>query len=164
MVQACVGSWTTNLKYFALQLLSFSFFFCSQRISHLWFTFPCCPLTGCPFNLPCSLVGQHHKDSDNLDYKLQLEIWKGNLGGALEMAANSKQLTEWLVSLSPLGNMHLHHRHLHSNVNCSPTPLKHSSCKWVCWFIRTKLISHLSASSSSTLLVTKCFQSKCFSL
>ena len=58
-------------------------------------------------DLPCTRTGQHHKDSGNLDYKLQLEIWKGNLGGALEMAANSKQLTEWLVSLSPLGNIHV---------------------------------------------------------
>lgn len=57
-------------------------------------------------DLPLSRAGQHHKESGNLDYKLQLEIWKGNLGGALETAVNSKQLTEWLVSLSPLGNIH----------------------------------------------------------
>ena len=69
------------------------------------------PLT----DLPCPRTGQHHKESGNLDYKLQLEIWKGNLGGALEMAVNSKQLTEWLVSLSPLGNIHEHRRHFHSN-------------------------------------------------
>lgn len=57
-------------------------------------------------DLPLSRAGQHHKESGNLDYKLQLETWKGNLGGALETAVNSKQLTEWLVSLSPLGNIH----------------------------------------------------------
>lgn len=46
--------------------------------------------------------GQHHKENGNLDYRLQLEIWKGNLAGALEMATTSKQLTDWLVALSPL--------------------------------------------------------------
>ena len=53
----------------------------------------------------CCCSGQHHKESGNLDYKLQLEIWKGNLGGALEMAAGSKQLNDWLVAVSPLGNV-----------------------------------------------------------
>lgn len=51
-----------------------------------------------------SLSGQHHEEIGNLDYRLQLEIWKGNLAGALEMATASKQLTDWLVALSPLGN------------------------------------------------------------
>ena len=51
-----------------------------------------------------SLSGQHHREIGNLDYRLQLEIWKGNLAGALEMATTSKQLTDWLVALSPLGN------------------------------------------------------------
>ncbi|XP_074619191.1 gem-associated protein 5-like isoform X2 [Acropora palmata] len=46
--------------------------------------------------------GQHHEEIGNLDYRLQLEIWKGNLAGALEMATASKQLTDWLVALSPL--------------------------------------------------------------
>lgn len=47
--------------------------------------------------------GEHHKDGGNLDYQLELEIWKGNLSGALQMATNKKQLTDWLVALSPLG-------------------------------------------------------------
>lgn len=93
-----------------------------QTPDFFFFFFFLTPLTRCPFRLPCSRAGQHHKESGNLDYKLQLEIWKGNLGGALEMAANSKQLTEWLVSLSPLGNILVHCRHFHSNVNCSFTP------------------------------------------
>ena len=64
------------------------FFFFMRVDENLWFLF----------------VGQHHEESGNLDYKLQLEIWKGNLGGALEMATKSKQLNDWLVALSPLGN------------------------------------------------------------
>ncbi|EDO28531.1 predicted protein, partial [Nematostella vectensis] len=46
--------------------------------------------------------GQHHADNSNMEYQLQLEMWKGNLAGALEMASKKKGLSDWLVALSPL--------------------------------------------------------------
>ena len=48
-------------------------------------------------------TGIHHAESGNIDYQLQLEIWKGNIGKALELAVEKKQLSDWLVSLSHLG-------------------------------------------------------------
>ncbi|KAK3736382.1 hypothetical protein QZH41_017892 [Actinostola sp. cb2023] len=46
--------------------------------------------------------GRHHSSANNLDYQLQLEVWKGNLGGALQMAIEAKQLSDWLVATSAL--------------------------------------------------------------
>uniref|UniRef100_T1JBR0 Uncharacterized protein n=1 Tax=Strigamia maritima TaxID=126957 RepID=T1JBR0_STRMM len=46
----------------------------------------------------------YHKEHDNLEYALQLEIWKGNIGNAIELATTHNQLSDWLVSLAPLGS------------------------------------------------------------
>jgi hypothetical protein len=48
-------------------------------------------------------AGIHHAESGNTDYQLQLEIWKGNIGKALELAVEKKQLSDWLVAISHLG-------------------------------------------------------------
>ncbi|XP_067142043.1 gem-associated protein 5 [Centruroides vittatus] len=48
-----------------------------------------------------------HKKSNNLDYALQLEIWKGNVGDALREAADKNMLNDYLVSLAPLGSREL---------------------------------------------------------
>lgn len=50
-------------------------------------------------------TGDNHANGDNLDYALQLEIWKGNVAGALRMAAEREQLTDWLVSLAAAGKL-----------------------------------------------------------
>ncbi|KAG1690688.1 Gem-associated protein 5 [Nymphon striatum] len=51
----------------------------------------------------------YHETNDNIDFKLQLEIWKGNIGGALRYAARHQKLNDWLVSLAPLGSQALWH-------------------------------------------------------
>ena len=64
----------------------------------------CLPLhTKDRFRFFVFVLGCHHAEGANFDYQLQLEIWKGNLGGALELAADNKQLVDWLVAMSPLG-------------------------------------------------------------
>ena len=50
-------------------------------------------------------TGEYHRSNGNVDYQFQLEIWKGNLTGALEVAIRKRQLNDWLVSLSPLGRL-----------------------------------------------------------
>ena len=53
-------------------------------------------------------TGIHHAESGNTDYQLQLEIWKGNIGKALELAVEKKQLSDWLVAISHLGKSRVH--------------------------------------------------------
>ncbi|XP_069129450.1 gem-associated protein 5-like isoform X2 [Argopecten irradians] len=48
--------------------------------------------------------GQHHRDHDNMDYYYQLEIWKGNINGALRLAREREELSDWLVSMAPMAN------------------------------------------------------------
>ena len=48
-------------------------------------------------------TGNRHAESGNTDYQFQLEIWKGNIGKALELAVERKQLSDWLVAISHLG-------------------------------------------------------------
>lgn len=48
-------------------------------------------------------AGIHHFQTGNIDYQLQLEVWKGNIGRALELAVEKRQLSDWLVGLSHLG-------------------------------------------------------------
>ncbi|XP_064609337.1 gem-associated protein 5-like [Liolophura sinensis] len=48
--------------------------------------------------------GQHHLDHDNMDYYLQLEIWKGNIRGALKFAREREELSDWLVAMAPMAS------------------------------------------------------------
>ncbi|XP_077983936.1 gem-associated protein 5-like [Glandiceps talaboti] len=47
--------------------------------------------------------GSYHLEQGNLENYLHLEIWKGNIGKALQVAKEQGQLNDWLVSLAPLG-------------------------------------------------------------
>ncbi|XP_070554700.1 gem-associated protein 5-like [Ptychodera flava] len=47
--------------------------------------------------------GSYHMEQGNLENYLQLEIWKGNIGKAIQVAKERGQLNEWLVSMAPLG-------------------------------------------------------------
>jgi gem associated protein 5 len=40
-----------------------------------------------------------------MDYFYQLEIWKGNINGALRVARQRDELTDWLVAMAPMGKM-----------------------------------------------------------
>ena len=51
------------------------------------------------------IAGDNHLSSDNLDYSLYLEIWKGNVAGALKMAAKNEKLSDWLLSLAVAGTI-----------------------------------------------------------
>ena len=51
------------------------------------------------------------KEESQYDLQLQLEIWKGNVGGILDQAIESNSLTDSLLSISPLG-MSLNHFHI----------------------------------------------------
>ncbi|KAJ8298184.1 hypothetical protein KUTeg_024715 [Tegillarca granosa] len=46
--------------------------------------------------------GQYHRDHDNMDYFYQLEIWKGNINGALRLAREREELSDWLVAMAPM--------------------------------------------------------------
>ncbi|XP_028403768.1 gem-associated protein 5-like [Dendronephthya gigantea] len=46
--------------------------------------------------------GIQHAESGHVDYQLQLEVWKGNIGKALELAVEKRQLSDWLVAISHL--------------------------------------------------------------
>ncbi|XP_060078827.1 uncharacterized protein LOC132558299 [Ylistrum balloti] len=39
-----------------------------------------------------------------MDYYYQLEIWKGNINGALRLAREREELSDWLVSMAPMAN------------------------------------------------------------
>ncbi|XP_014674830.1 PREDICTED: probable GPI-anchored adhesin-like protein PGA55, partial [Priapulus caudatus] len=47
--------------------------------------------------------GEHHRDIGNVDYEVWLEIWKGNVGGALKIASDNNSLNDYLVALSAQG-------------------------------------------------------------
>ena len=54
--------------------------------------------------LPCVCVSVgHHVSHDNMEYALQMELWKGNISGAIQLARERAQLSDWIVSLAPLG-------------------------------------------------------------
>lgn len=38
-----------------------------------------------------------------MDYFYQLEIWKGNITGALRIAREREELSDWLVAMAPMG-------------------------------------------------------------
>ena len=38
-----------------------------------------------------------------MEYALQMELWKGNISGAIQLARERAQLSDWIVSLAPLG-------------------------------------------------------------
>ena len=38
-----------------------------------------------------------------MDYYYQLEIWKGNINGALRLAREREELSDWLVAMAPMG-------------------------------------------------------------
>ncbi|CAH1274597.1 GEMIN5 [Branchiostoma lanceolatum] len=44
----------------------------------------------------------NHLENGHLDHSLQLAIWKGDIVGALQMASQHGQLTDWLVAMAPL--------------------------------------------------------------
>nr|KAG5706227.1 hypothetical protein BaRGS_019554 [Batillaria attramentaria] len=46
----------------------------------------------------------HHVNHDNMEYALQMEIWKGNITGAIQLARERGQLSDWIVSLAPLAS------------------------------------------------------------
>lgn len=43
---------------------------------------------------------QHHIEVGNFEYAIMLEIWKGNFGGALEIAVQRKCLTDFVVGIT----------------------------------------------------------------
>eukprot|EP00794_Sanderia_malayensis_P007551 gene7551-8388_t len=47
--------------------------------------------------------GSNHDKLGNLEQRLHLELWKGNLGGAFEASQKKGELNEMLVAMSPLG-------------------------------------------------------------
>ena len=55
-----------------------------------------------PWLCVCVSVG-HHVSHDNMEYALQMELWKGNISGAIQLARERAQLSDWIVSLAPLG-------------------------------------------------------------
>eukprot|EP00058_Branchiostoma_floridae_P018127 XP_002603616.1 hypothetical protein BRAFLDRAFT_93160 [Branchiostoma floridae] len=44
----------------------------------------------------------NHLQNGHLDHSLQLAIWRGDIVGALQMARQHGQLTDWLVAMAPL--------------------------------------------------------------
>ncbi|CAG2198260.1 GEMIN5 [Mytilus edulis] len=48
--------------------------------------------------------GQYHRENDNMDYFYQLEIWKGNITGALRIAREREELSDWLVAMAPMAS------------------------------------------------------------
>ncbi|GAB1608844.1 uncharacterized protein LOC115218449 isoform X2 [Argonauta hians] len=50
------------------------------------------------------IEGVCHKDHDNMEYHLHMEIWKGNISSALSWAKDRQQLTDWLVAMAPLAS------------------------------------------------------------
>ncbi|ESO89427.1 hypothetical protein LOTGIDRAFT_165023 [Lottia gigantea] len=48
--------------------------------------------------------GEYHEKNENMEYYLQMEIWKGNIRGALQIARERDELSDWLVSMAPLGS------------------------------------------------------------
>ncbi|XP_048244264.1 gem-associated protein 5-like [Haliotis rufescens] len=48
--------------------------------------------------------GEYHLNNDSMDYAIQMEIWKGNIGGALQIATDREELSDWLVGLAPLAS------------------------------------------------------------
>ena len=40
-----------------------------------------------------------------MDYFYQLEIWKGNISGALRIAREREELSDWLVAMAPMGKL-----------------------------------------------------------
>ena len=53
------------------------------------------------------LKGQNHGSSGNMEQQLHLELWKGNLGNALNICKETGELNEMVVSMSPLGELKL---------------------------------------------------------
>lgn len=51
----------------------------------------------------CLFSGEHHRNNENMDYFYQLEVWKGNIGGALRVARQRDELSDWLVAMAPMG-------------------------------------------------------------
>lgn len=47
---------------------------------------------------------QNHGNTGNIEQQLHLELWKGNLGGALQTCKERGELNEMIVAMSPLGN------------------------------------------------------------
>ncbi|XP_013417476.1 gem-associated protein 5 [Lingula anatina] len=48
--------------------------------------------------------GDHHVSQGYIDGYLQLEIWKGNVSGALKYAAEHAVLSDWLMSIAPMAS------------------------------------------------------------
>ncbi|KAK3580429.1 hypothetical protein CHS0354_035471 [Potamilus streckersoni] len=50
------------------------------------------------------LEGEYHRNNDNMEYYYQLEIWKGNINGALRVARQREELSDWLVAMAPMAS------------------------------------------------------------
>lgn len=59
----------------------------------------------------CFFSEEHHLNHENMEYALQMEVWKGNITGAIQMARERGQLSDWIVSLAPLGESSRHTFH-----------------------------------------------------
>ena len=64
------------------------------------------------------ISGEHHRNNENMDYFYQLEIWKGNINGALRVARQRDELTDWLVAMAPMGKA-----------------FPYKLYKLICWFV-----------------------------
>ncbi|XP_053399556.1 gem-associated protein 5-like [Mercenaria mercenaria] len=51
-----------------------------------------------------AVEGEHHRNNENMDYFYQLEIWKGNINGALRVARQRDELSDWLVAMAPMAS------------------------------------------------------------
>ncbi|KAL8569273.1 hypothetical protein ACOMHN_029894 [Nucella lapillus] len=54
--------------------------------------------------LACIEYVGHHLSHDNMEYALQMELWKGNITGVIQLAREGAQLSDWIVSLAPLAS------------------------------------------------------------
>ncbi|XP_076446765.1 gem-associated protein 5-like [Babylonia areolata] len=46
----------------------------------------------------------HHLSHANMEYAFQMELWKGNITGVIQMARERAQLSDWIVALAPLAS------------------------------------------------------------
>ena len=54
--------------------------------------------------LSCVMKGNRHDEAGYREQSQYLDLWKGNLAGALSKAVDTSQLNSFLVAMAPLGN------------------------------------------------------------
>ncbi|BFZ24230.1 hypothetical protein BsWGS_27268 [Bradybaena similaris] len=47
---------------------------------------------------------EYHLSHGNMEYHLQLELWRGNVAGAIQIARQRNELSDWIVSMAPLAS------------------------------------------------------------